>query len=77
MTVDTLQSDFFISEEEALEIINDNMDEIMSKIDASSVVSTESQSGATNVQEDDCLLPGGPPCIQCNGPNPFCQCCQC
>lgn len=75
--IGTLESKFFISEEEAVGIIERNIDDLTSKIDAASSMSTQSQTGATNIQPDDCLLPGGPPCIQCNGPDPFCQCCQC
>lgn len=71
-----LESPFFLSEEEALQVIESNMEDLLSKIDANSAMSSESRTGATNIQPEDCLIPGGPPCIQCNG-EAGCQCCEC
>lgn len=72
MTELTIESPFFVSEEEALKIIGDNMDYIKGKLDASSGQAPD-QSAAGDPTAG--LGAGNSPCAGDAGSN--CQCCVC
>ena len=71
MTELTVESPFFVSEEEALKIIDDNMEYIKSKLDASSGQAPDQSSAGDPAST---YSPGNSPCA---GDGPNCQCCLC
>lgn len=79
MTTAQIESPFFISEDEALKIIEKNMEDIMGRLDASSGQSpNQSASGSTGVDVGSNPCPGPSPDPTEFDPNPTsCQCCLC